>query len=319
RFSASESLLAAGVRSLAAAPLLDEEQPLGMIAVGSRVAVRAFSEEDLELLVSLASVASLRLRNVKLAEEAAQRKVLEKEIALARRIQIALLPAQLPDLPGWSLHAGTKPSRTVSGDYYQLLLRGEDGEECVIVVADVSGKGVAASLLTASIEALTAGPIEDGRPPREICDRVARLVHRRTPPEKYATAFVAALEPETGVLRYVNAGHNPPFLVRRDGEVELLRATGTPLGLIPDVSYGQEERRLEDGDLLVAYTDGAIEVVDPDDEEFGEERLKALCRENRQVDPESLARTIEDALREFSRGTPLPDDLTLVMARRDSR
>lgn len=318
RFAASESLLAAGVRSLAAAPLLDEEEALGMIAIGSRVAVRAFSEEDLEILISLAAVAALRLRNVKLAEEAARRRVLEKELALARRIQIALLPATLPEVTGWSLHAGTQPSRTVSGDYYQVLTRGERGTECMLMVADVSGKGVAASLLTASIEALTAGPIEDGKTPVEICDRVSGLLYRRTPPEKYATAFLAAVDTESGELFYVNAGHNPAFLIRAEGEIEPLSATGTPLGLVPGATYRQESRQLAPGDLLAIYTDGAIEVTDPSDEEFGEERLRQIFVSQRAEPLADLAQALEKALYDFSRGAALPDDLTLVTLRRDA-
>ena len=317
RFAASESLLAAGVRSLAAAPLLDEEGALGMIAIGSRVAVRAFNEEDLEILISLASVAALRLRNVKLADEAARRRVLEKELALARRIQIALLPATLPEVPGWSLHAGTQPSRTVSGDYYQIQTRGDAGEECLLMVADVSGKGVAASLLTASLEALTAGPIEDGRDPVEICDRVSGLLFRRTPPEKYATAFLAAIDTAKGTLSFVNAGHNPALLVRAAGQVELLGATGTPLGLLPGAKYRQEQRVLEPGDLLVIYTDGAIEVTSPAEEEFGESRLQEICLAERTSPLAEMSRRIEESLYEFSQGAPLPDDLTLVAIRRD--
>ena len=138
-----------------------------MIVLSSRMAVRHFAEEDLELLVSLASVAALRLRNVQLAEEAAQRRLLEKELELGRRIQMALLPSLLPELPGYRLHGGTRPSRTVSGDYFQVLTR-RDGDECVLMIADVSGKGVAASLLTASLEALAAGPLEDGLSPDEV-------------------------------------------------------------------------------------------------------------------------------------------------------
>jgi hypothetical protein len=127
RFHLAHSLLNAGVRSLAAAPLLDGDDVLGMIVLSSRAAKRHFHEPDLQLLVSLASVAALRLRNVRLAADAAERRVLEQEIDLARRIQTALLPSQLPAVPGWSLHAGTVPSRTVSGDLYQALLR-RDGE-----------------------------------------------------------------------------------------------------------------------------------------------------------------------------------------------
>ena len=183
----------------------------------SRAGVRQFAEEDLELLVSLAAVAALHLRNLALAMEAAERRRLEEELALARRIQVALLPDHLPEISGWDLYGGNFPSRGVSGDYYEVVERAE-GRECVFMMADVSGKGMAASLLTVSLQALSTGPIEDGLPPEEICTRLSRLLYRRTPPEKYATAFLGVLEPATGRLRYTNAGHNPPLVLRAAGQ-----------------------------------------------------------------------------------------------------
>ncbi len=145
-----------------------------MIALSSRLQVRQFDEEDLELLVSLASVAALHVRNVALAEEAAERRRMTEELALARRIQVGLLPAALPEVPGWELHGGSVPSREASGDYY-LVARREEAGDCVVMVVDVSGKGIAAALLTASVEALAAGFLELGLAPAEVCDRVCRL------------------------------------------------------------------------------------------------------------------------------------------------
>ena len=145
------------------------------------------------------------------------------------------------------------------------------------MVADVSGKGIAASILTASLEALAAGPIEDGLEPDDICHRLSRLLHRRTPPEKYATAFLAVLEPATGHLRYANAGHNPALLIRASGEVEELGATGMPIGLVAEAAYGRREAELGAGDTLLLYTDGITEALDPDDGEYGLERLTGIC------------------------------------------
>ncbi len=167
RFQAAQSILSTGIRSLVAAPLLDDKGAVGMIVLSSRAGVRQFSEGDMELLVSLASVAALRIRNVALLEEAAERRRLEQELALGRRIQVAALPATLPEVPGYALHAGNVPSRGVSGDYYQVLERqpaAGNEPEVVLMVADVSGKGIAASLLTHSLEGLSLGPIEDGLP-----------------------------------------------------------------------------------------------------------------------------------------------------------
>lgn len=315
RFKQSMSLLSVGVRSLVAAPLLDDKGALGMIVLGSRVAVRHFSDEDLELLVPLASIAAMRIRNLALAEEAAERKRLEEEVALARRIQVALLPDQLPDVPGYEIHAGNIPSRGVSGDYYEVVPR-SDGQECIVLVADVSGKGIAAALLTASVEALSVAPIEDGQPADQVCNRLSRMLFERTPPEKYATAFVAALERDTGRLSYCNAGHCPGLVLRADGEVEWLGSTGPPIGLLPGSTYKLGEASLEAGDVVVVYTDGFTEANDPDEEEYGRERLASVCAANHEAPLGQLAEKIEEDLEAFVRGEPYADDRTLVMLRR---
>jgi serine phosphatase RsbU (regulator of sigma subunit) len=317
RFAKSQSMMISGIRSLVAAPLLDTEGTLGMIVLESRIQTRQFKEEDLELLVSLASVAALHLRNLELALEAVERQRLEEELALARRIQVALLPAQLPDVPGWDLHGDNFPSRGVSGDYYEVVER-RGGQECVLIVADVSGKGMAASLLTVSLQALSTGPIEDGLPADEICTRLSRQLYRRTPPEKYATAFLAILEPSTGRVTYTNAGHNPGLVVRAGGSgIETLEANGVPLGLLPVAPpYRAAEVVLQPGDTLVLYTDGIVEAVDPAGEEYGLERLQAICRRHCAGTCRELAEAVEKDLAEFVRGVPFPDDRTIVTARR---
>jgi sigma-B regulation protein RsbU (phosphoserine phosphatase) len=315
RFSAAESMLLSGIRSLIAAPLLDPEGTLGLIVLESRAGVRQFSEEDLELLVSLAAVAALHLRNLALAMDAAERRRLQEELALARRIQVALLPDQLPEIPGWELYGGNIPSRGVSGDYYEVVTRRE-GRECVLMVADVSGKGMAASLLTVSLQALSLGPIEDGLPPDEICARLSRLLYRRTPPEKYATAFLGVLETATGRLRYTNAGHNPPLVLRAEGTAEELGATGVPLGLLAQAPYSAGETVLGLGDVLVLYTDGLVEATDPEDDEYGLERFTQVCLKDRSGPCAVLAGSVARDLEEFARGVPFADDRTLVLARR---
>ncbi|KAA0256239.1 MAG: FHA domain-containing protein [Acidobacteria bacterium] len=317
RFADAQSLLSSGVRSLIAAPLLTPDGPLGMIALDSKANVRLFGEEDLELLVGLAAVAALRIRNVALVAEAAERKRLEEELALARRIQVALLPARIPGIPGWELHGGNVPSRGVSGDYYQVVERSE-GREGVVFVADVSGKGVAASLLTASLEALAAGPIEDGEAPDAIFLKLSRQLFRRTPPEKYATAFVGVLESGGGKVRYASAGHNPPLVVRAGGAVERLGPTGPPLGLLPVATYGAGEVLLDEGDLLAVYTDGIVEATDPDGEEYGVDRLARACEAAGSTPLPDLARRLEEDLTAFARGVPFADDRTIVLARRRS-
>ncbi len=243
RFAHAQSILSSGIRSLVAAPLLDAEGSLGMVALNSRVHKRQFDEEDMELLVSLASVAALRIRNVALAEEAAERRRLEEEMKLARQIQVGLLPSQLPEVPGYDFHGGNVPSRGVSGDYFQVEPR-NGGKECVLVIADVSGKGIAASLLTASLEALSAGPIEVGQGAQEICEKVCRRLFHRTPPAKYATMILGILDPATHKLTYTNCGHNPALIVRADGSVDQLGTTGMPVGLMEVGNYSRGRSRV---------------------------------------------------------------------------
>jgi serine phosphatase RsbU (regulator of sigma subunit) len=314
RFNQAMSLLDAGVRSLVAAPLLDPAGALGMIVLGSTLGVKHFTEGDMELLTSLASVAAMRIRNTRLAEEALERERLERDVALARQIQVGLLPDALPEIDGWQLYAHNIPSRGVSGDFYKVEMI-DDGS-CAIMVADVSGKGIAASLLTASLEALAAGPIHDGVPPDQICSRISHLLFERTPPEKYATGFLASFEPSTGVFRFCNAGHNPGIVLRAGGEVDLMESTGMPLGILPTGVYGPGEVTLESGDTIVLYTDGLTEAENPEEEEYGESRLAELCAGHRTEPLDALASVISRDQDDFVRGVPYADDRTVVLVRR---
>ena len=316
RFGQAESIVASGVRSLVAAPLLGPDGALGMIALNSRLHVRQFSEEDMELLTSLASVAAMRIRNIALLSDAAERRRLEEELALARRIQVSLLPDKLPDPEGWEIYAGNVPSRGVSGDYYQMMER-LNGDELVIMLADVSGKGMAASLLCSALEALMVGPIEVGHPPSEICNLVSRRLFARTPPEKYATGFLVCLKSAIGSFSFSNAGHNYGLLITAAGEVEELGPTGTPIGLVPMAVYKEEERQLDPGDMLVLYTDGFVEAEDPEGEEYGLERMTEVFVKERAGELDGMSRVLEEDLREFSRGVPFHDDRTLVILRRE--
>jgi phosphoserine phosphatase RsbU/P len=315
RFASAASILGAGLQSLVAAPLLDPQGSIGMMVLGSTAAVRCFGEDDMETLVSLASVAAMRIRNLALAEESAERRRLEHEMGLARRIQERLLPTELPEAEGWQLHASNRASRHVSGDLYTALLR-DDGRELAFTVTDVAGKGVAASLLAASLEALCAGPLEAGRPPDEIFTEVSDRLYRRTPPEKYATAFLGAVEVATGRLRFANAGHVPGLLVEADGGSRLLEATGTPLGLLPASSFTPAETAMARGDLLVVCTDGFTEAEGREEELYGLDRFIELCRREHELPLAELAAVLDREIDAFTGAAPLSDDRTLLLVRR---
>jgi serine phosphatase RsbU (regulator of sigma subunit)/pSer/pThr/pTyr-binding forkhead associated (FHA) protein len=311
----TESMLSAGVRTLLAAPLMTPEGALGMIVLCSDSLDHQFSETDLELLVLLASAAALRIRIVKLTEEAVERQRFEQDVALARRIQVALLPAAMPQTPGVEIYGGNIPSRGVSGDYYQVM-EGTSDDEVVIIVADVSGKGIGASLLTGYVDALFLAYLSEDHDPAEIFSRVSPQMNSKTPVESFATAFLGIFNVSTGRLRYASAGHDPPVLARATGDVEGLDPTGMPLGLMPTAEYTGGEAVLDVGDTLVLYTDGITEAANPEEEEYGRDRLAEICCGQRELSVDRLAEAIHHNVDEFVRGTPYHDDRTLVIMRR---
>jgi sigma-B regulation protein RsbU (phosphoserine phosphatase) len=177
---------------------------------------------------------------------------------------------------------------------------------------------MAASLLTASLQAFAAGPIEDGLPPEAIAERLSRLLFRRTPPEKYATAVVAVLDTASGLLRYTNAGHNQPLLLRAGGEIEELPSNSVPLGLLAAAAFSAAEVRLEPGDTLLFYTDGIVEAFNPADVEYGLDRLKEIAARHLDSAPAALGAALDRDLVAFAEGVPFADDRTVVVVRRVS-
>jgi len=315
RFAGAESLLDAGVRTLIAAPLLTPEGAIGMIVLSSTLANRKFGENDMELLTVVASATGLRLRNLALAEEAAERRRYEQEVAIARRIQVALLPAETPEVQGIEIHGGNTPSRGVSGDYYQVVERPETNE-IALIIADVSGKGIGASLLTGYVDALVSAYLGENLEPAEIFNRVSPQMNAKTPVESFATAFLGIYSVDTGRLRYASAGHDPTILVRNGDDIDLLMPTGMPLGLMPEAQYTSAEASLEVNQSLVLYTDGITEAANPDQEEFGRQRLIDVCQAHHSKAPKDLSFAIHAAVEEFVEGVPYHDDRTLVILKR---
>lgn len=315
RFQQAMSLRSVGVRSILAVPLLTEDVALGLLVCASRLAVRSFTQEDLEFVVPLASVAAMRLRNLRLALEAAEKKRLEQELALARRIQVGLFREEIPQLPGYAVLGGNVPSRVVSGDFYQLL---SSPGGCTALVADVSGKGIGAALLAASLEALFAGPLHLNLSPSEVCARVSRLFFARTDASKFATAFLAQLDAGSGVVTYCNAGHCPAVLVDAQGNAKTLPSTGLPLGMFADQPYDQDRVALQPGDTLVLYSDGVTETTDPQGQEFGIDRLAELLVAHRELPLEELWEHVERELSLYSQSSVPSDDRTLVIVRREN-
>ena len=207
------------------------------------------------------------------------------------------------------------PSRGVSGDYYQIVER-EDQDELVVMIADVSGLFGDGVNIAARLEALAAPPIEVGYWRVENGNRSRRRPYQHKPHEKYATGLLVCLRPRDGTFTYCNAGHNPAILIRDDGRVERLGATGKPIGLVPGAEYEQRELELAAGDILVLYTDGFVEAENPEGDEYGLERFQRVFVDERRAPLPDIARLLEEDVRRFARGVPFHDDRTLVILRR---
>jgi sigma-B regulation protein RsbU (phosphoserine phosphatase) len=314
KVGAAESIRIQGITSCMAAPLFVEDKVIGLIYLEVRLGRKSYAEEDLRLLTSLANTAAIKIQNLKLQESAAARQRFEREMQLAWEIQRRLLPDRDPELPHTHLIGKTIPSRTVSGDYYDFYGRADNTTD--IVVADVCGKGMGASILAASVQAAYQVWAGENFPPDRLCTRLNDLVYRRTSPEKFITLIMALYDPETGSVIYTNCGHNPGILVRAEGTHELLGAHGPPLGLFPGKIYSSGSFTMRSGDLLVLYTDGVTEAANPEDEEFGTDRLVAAAKASLAKSLGEIETDIAETLAAFVKGVPYHDDRTLVLLRR---
>jgi len=285
----------------------------GVLVVGARQDGEDYSAEELRALATLADQAALAAENLRLLEENLQKRRLDEQLAMARRIQERFLPTALPPTPALELRARSVFCLEVAGDYYDVMPL-PDGRT-VLAVGDVSGKGAGAAMLMANLQASLRTAVRAGGRLEEIVAGINQLICANTWDEQFITFFVGVFDPRTGRFFYVNAGHNPPLVARVDGRLERLHATGLLLGVLPEATYSRAELVLVEGDLLVLYTDGVSEALDAREEEFGEARLVRLAQEGRQGDVGQLVAAIEEAVVAFQGRSSFADDFTLLVGR----
>jgi serine phosphatase RsbU (regulator of sigma subunit)/predicted ester cyclase len=253
----------------------------------------------------------------RLEQEERERERIDQELQVARRIQHASLPEEVPTLEGWQIAPYYQPAREVGGDFYDFhfLSEGRLG----LVVGDATGKGVPAALVMSTTLGMLqlAARALDSPSPGEVLEQVNETLLARIPSNMFVTCFYAILEPKSGTLSYANAGHDLPYLWRA-GAAEELRARGMPLGLMPGMHYEEKEIVLQKGDSTLLYTDGLVEAHDPKGEMFGFPRLRALVSEHAEEE-KSLQETLLEELYSFvGEGWEQEDDITLVTLRRSS-
>jgi sigma-B regulation protein RsbU (phosphoserine phosphatase) len=301
----------AAARLALVVPLAAGGRTSGLLMVGERAAGAPFAEEDLDFAQALARQAQAALEGVRLHQVAVEKERQDRELQIAQEIQRSLFPRTLPSLAEIEVAAESRPCYEVGGDYYDFIPL--EGERLALVVADVSGKGTPASILMASVHAslrATAG----AEPPARLMERLNRFLCASTQESKYVTLFYGEIEPRARRLRYVNAGHVPPYLLRAGGGVERLKSGGPVLGLLEDALYEAGEVVLASGDLLAVVTDGVTEALSAEDEEFGDDRaLRALGA----AEPGAAAalRALVAAVAEWTAPGTICDDLTALVVR----
>jgi sigma-B regulation protein RsbU (phosphoserine phosphatase) len=236
----------------------------------------------------------------------------EHEIAEARAIQEGFLPKEIPQLAGYEIAAAWQSARVVGGDYFDVLPF--DGEMCGLCIADVAGKGLPAALLMSNLQAAVRGLASPSLAPEHLCSRLNALLCRNIASDRFVTLFYAHLDGAARQLRYVSAGHNPPFVLHRDGSHERLREGGLVLGVFANQAFTSGMMKLQSGDRMVLYTDGVTEACNSDDEEFGEDRLLQVLQQNADRSAVEIQKQILQAAAEFSRGTWQDDATLLVVA-----
>lgn len=312
---ASQTIVLQGIRSVLAVPLaVDERHVFGLIYADSPTHAVTFSTDHLDILTTLASVASIRVENASLVDARIERERMERELELATEIQQRFQPDGPPTIEGYDFQGISFSCYEIGGDYYDFIPT-HDGK-LMVALGDVSGKGTSASLLMSSLHAAIHGQIAARTPLLETVCAVNEYLSENTPANRFVTLFIAELNPATGELTFINAGHNPPIIGRADGSIESLDAGGLPLGLMSSAAYETGTLKLAPGDVLFIYSDGVSEANDLAEDEFGMDRLTRTISANVGRSASGLRDKVEAALSAFTGTAPQNDDVTMVIVKR---
>lgn len=294
-------------------PLRAGRADVGILALGARRNGEDYGADELQALGTLAAQVALASENLRLLEENLEKRRLDEQLAMARDIQQRFLPQNLPKTPGLEVVARSLFCLEVAGDYYDVIPLA-DGRT-VLAVGDVSGKGAGAAMLMANLQASLRTGLRVGDRLEETVADINRLICGNTSDEQFITFFAGVYDPVSGIMEYVNAGHNPPVVIHADGASETLETGGLLLGVLETAHYERGRSQLRGGDLLLLYTDGVSEALDPGEEEFGEQRMLDAVRAHAVEDLDSLLDGIEREVVRFQGREGFDDDFTLLIGR----
>jgi len=310
KLSQAKSIVMQGIRSVLCAPMTIGDGVVGLLYVDFLHTQRSISEDDVKLVAQIARFAAMKLETTRLREDAIQKRFMEEEMRTAHIVQKGLLPEAPPNVNGYTLAGRNQPFRSVSGDYYDFVVRA-DGK-IYFVIADVSGKGVTAALIMAGLQSSFRIFAKGDPEPATLVTQLNTSLRETIPRSKFVTLFAGRLDPSTGRVEYANAGHVPPVLVTRENSTEL-GDTDLILGMRTLADYRHQEVALGPGDSLILFTDGITEAEDPDGTELGYGAIHAARGELFGKSADEIADAVERIVMNYVGATSLTDDLTLMV------
>jgi serine phosphatase RsbU (regulator of sigma subunit) len=314
RLLGGDSIVGSGTRSAMAAPLFDNEKVIGLLYADTTNPSVHYDRDELKGFVLLANVVAVAITHARFHALEEERRRLRTELGAARRIMSRLLPRELPEMPGVDVSAYLESCEEVAGDLYDV--RELPDGKLLLVVGDVAGKGLAAALIVAGLLPAIRIVMDENLELGGVTARVNEQLYASTDAVRFATLFIGVLDPTTGHLYYVNAGHNPPLLINCDGDLTTLPSVGPPVGMIPDVEYPVSEVQMGPTCRLVFYSDGLTEAMNEAEEMYGDERLQDLLRDAPASDAKTLEKHVLEDVAAFTGGAAQTDDLTLLVVQR---
>lgn len=301
-------------RSELVAPIISNEHVIGVFDLESD-RLNAYTDDDLEVMQLLTSQVAIIIEKVRLHDEVVEKKRIQAQLEIARSVQLELLPENDPIVPNFDVSAYIFPTEEVSGDYYDWVKVFDD--QIGIVVADAVGKGIPAALLMSFLRACLRACVQIGYAPHIAFSKVSNLLRDSTEENQFITAIYGLLDSTNKTFVFSNAGHNPPLLIKADGEYRFVEYGDMPLGMFDDVHYHQHFIRFEPGQVMVIYTDGVTEAANPNGEEYGAERFAKRVLDCIDMPAKKMIDHIRKGVADFTERKFLDDDGTLFIVKAD--
>jgi phosphoserine phosphatase RsbU/P len=303
------------IRSFISVPLYFKGKMIGLISIFNKKDGKKFTLDDQKLIAIIAAQSAHVIESARLLEEEKQFILIQQDLKMAKEIQKNLLPKDIPKIDGYDIASYILPARDIGGDYYDFIPLSDN--EIAVCIGDVSGKGLPAALLMGNLQATIRGQCIIPSSCKERIIRANRLLYQSTDSSKFATFFYTILDFQKNCLCYCNAGHNYPILFHKDGSYDFLDTGGVILGGIPEYPFEEKRSQLEQGDLLLLYSDGVSEAMNREEVEFGEENVIEIVKNNISLGSGELLERIKDAIKLHTRGATQSDDITIVIIKKD--